>query len=76
MLISECLYGSHSYGVIIDDAKRGIDMTVPTNGSEGLPVVLSGLDCNGTESTLSRCNHSQIISQCGQATNAGARCSK
>ncbi len=59
----------------LDDEVRGIDSTVPVVDVAGTPIVLSGLECNGTENRLSECTYALSISQCSHARDAGVRCS-
>ena len=60
-----------------DDELRSVDTTVPSDAAAAdRPIVLSGLDCNGTESGLTECSRASAISQCTHSEDAGARCSK
>lgn len=56
--------------------QQAVDRTVPSSGAADKPIVLSGLACNGGESSLSECTRATTISQCTHAKDAGVRCSK
>ncbi len=56
--------------------KLAVDPTVPSEGAAENPIVLSGVGCTGSESTLSSCSRVSPISQCSHSLDAGARCSK
>ena len=60
----------------VDEELNGVDFTVPMNGKIGTPIMMTGLECNGTENGLFECPHSSFISQCSHTSDAGARCSK
>ena len=53
-----------------------VDTTVPSEGASANPIVLTGLECMGNESTLSDCSRASSVSQCSHSMDAGARCSK
>ena len=53
-----------------------VDGTVPSAGAAGSPIVLSGVQCVGNESTLSQCVTAPTISQCSHARDVGIRCRK
>lgn len=51
-------------------------MTVPSDGAADRPIVLSGLNCTGTEDQLEDCTRLSDTSMCTHSHDAGARCSK
>lgn len=51
-------------------------MTVPSDGAADRPIVLSGLNCTGTEDQLEDCAQLSDASMCTHSDDAGARCSK
>ena len=53
-----------------------MDRTVPSEGSESHPIVLSGVQCNGGEESLAQCFHSGTVSNCSHNKDAGMRCGK
>ncbi len=59
-----------------DMSRMAIDDTVPSAGSFGRPVVLSGVQCVGDETSLSMCPSASTISQCSHTNDVGIRCSK
>lgn len=53
-----------------------VDRTAPSSGSAGSPIVLSGVQCTGSEGSLSQCVTDSTISLCSHTRDAGVRCSK
>jgi hypothetical protein len=53
-------------------------MSVPSEGAADRPIVLTNVDCDGTEMQLGDCRPTPraSIAQCSHLSDAGARCGK
>ena len=65
-------YSIRLYTLQIDP--RAIIEDVPNVNNSQTPIVLDGLNCEGSETSLDECGHLLFVEECSHSNDAGAFC--